>query len=148
MFSYVEGVFFYCIQKPLKRIAIEEVGEEEPVARTDASQPSSTLTAQLVEAAVECPKSSEKVLPEVPSHDKDSSNTVQTGKARPSLEDGVVGDRAPSDHSMVTDKTEQGQEEVFRLPSVPDSSIQFQADWKSLRRNRTSLSGYFKVEIQ
>ena len=60
----------------------------------------------------------------------------------------MVGNRAPSDHPVVTDKTEWGQEEVFRLPPVPDSSIQFQADWKSLRRNRATLSGYFKVEIQ
>ena len=102
-----------------------------------------------MEAAGECPKSPENVIPEVPSHDKDSSCAVQTGETQQSLEDGVVGNRAPpddGDRHSVTDKTEQRQEEAIRLPSVPDSSIQFQADWKSLRRNRTVLSDYFKVE--
>ena len=94
---------------------------------------------------MERPKSSENVLPEVP---KDSSSAVQTGEPQQSLEDVVAGNRASSDHPVVTDKTEWRPEEVFRLPSVPDSFIQFQADWKSLRRNRTALSGYFKVEVQ
>lgn len=102
-----------------------------------------------MEPAGECPKSPENVIPEVPSHDKDNSSAVQTGETRQSLEDGVGGNRAPSDDGdghVVTDKNQQRQEEAFRLPSVPDSSIQFQADWKSLRRNRTVLSDYFKVE--
>ena len=101
-----------------------------------------------MEPAGECPKNPENVIPEAPSHDKDSSSVVQTEETRQSLEDGVGGNRAPSDDGdghVVTDKTEQRQE-AFRLPSVPDSSIQFQADWKSLRRNRTVLSDYFKVE--
>ena len=34
---------------------------------------------------------------------------------------------------------------VLKLPPVPDRCIQFQADWKSLRRNRNVLSQYFKV---
>ena len=102
-----------------------------------------------MEPAGECPKSPENVIPEVPSCDKDNSSAVQTGETRQSLEDGVGGNRALSDDGdghVVTDKTVQRQEEAFRLPSVPDSSIQFQADWKSLRRNRTVLSDYFKVE--
>ena len=99
-----------------------------------------------MEAAGEYPKSPENDIPEVPSHDKDSSSAVQTGETQRSLEDGVGGNRAPSDDGDGHVVTEQRKEEAFRLPSVPDSSIQFQADWKSLRRNRTVLSDYFKVE--
>ena len=42
----------------------------------------------------------------------------------------------------------EGEEETGRklkLPPLPLSSIQFQADWKTLRRDREMLAQYFKV---
>lgn len=33
------------------------------------------------------------------------------------------------------------------VPGVPDSSLQFQADWKRLRRDSNALTTYFKVSV-
>ena len=33
----------------------------------------------------------------------------------------------------------------LEMPAVPQSSIQFQADWKRLRANKNTLTQYFKV---
>ena len=39
-------------------------------------------------------------------------------------------------------------EREVAIPGVPDSSLQFQADWKRLKRDKTSLAKYFKVHTQ
>ena len=59
---------------------------------------------------------------------------------RASQDDAVASDG----HRIQLEKAPQDPE-VLKLPPVPDSCIQFQADWKSLRRNRNVLSQYFKV---
>ena len=33
------------------------------------------------------------------------------------------------------------------VPDVPDTSLQFQADWKRLRRDSNALTTYFKVHV-
>jgi len=69
---------------------------------------------------------------------------------RPSLvvsERTYQNDTASDGHHMQLYETENVPQvpAVLKLPPVPDSCIQFQADWKSLRRNRNVLSQYFKV---
>ena len=49
-----------------------------------------------------------------------------------------------SDTALPADVTDQSEQHVM-VPSVPDSSLQFQADWKRLRRDKTALTTYFKV---
>ncbi len=44
---------------------------------------------------------------------------------------------------VVTTTKPSGGELV--IPSVPETSIQFQSDWKRLKKDRTALSQYFKV---
>lgn len=41
----------------------------------------------------------------------------------------------------------EGGRSRLKMPPVPSSSIQFQADWKRLRRDREMLTQYFKVNI-
>lgn len=45
--------------------------------------------------------------------------------------------------SCSVDRAGSGRE--VPVPDAPNSSIQFQADWKVLSGNRTARSGYFKV---
>lgn len=42
-------------------------------------------------------------------------------------------------------KQHQQREEVVAVPCVPDSSLQFQADWKRVKRDKVALAKYFKV---
>ena len=48
-------------------------------------------------------------------------------------------------HRVAASATQGGQHDAVEIPGVPDTSIQFQADWKRLRRNKTALTAYFKV---
>ena len=56
-----------------------------------------------------------------------------------------------SDQKAVSEKNTQAETVtepsvgMLSLPSVPGSSIQFQSDWKKLRRDQLALSQYFKV---
>ena len=49
---------------------------------------------------------------------------------------------SPADHSE-----KRWQHEGMVVPGGPDSSIQFQADWKRLRRDKATLTTYFKVSF-
>lgn len=58
-------------------------------------------------------------------------------KPRDSQED--VADK-PAEREVVAKKR-------LVIPSIPETSIQLQADWKMLKRNEAALSQYFKVAV-
>lgn len=79
---------------------------------------------------------------------KDQDDPRREQQLSPVVSERTSQDDADSDgHHMQLCETEKAQQvpAVLKLPPVPDSCIQFQADWKSLRRNRNVLSQYFKV---
>lgn len=79
---------------------------------------------------------------------KDQDDPRREQQLSPVVSERTSQDDAGSDgHHMQLCETEKAQQvpAVVKLPPVPDSCIQLQADWKSLRRNRNVLSQYFKV---
>ena len=49
--------------------------------------------------------------------------------------------------AVAADVSDQGRQHNVVVPDVPDTSLQFQADWKRLRRDSNALTTYFKVYI-
>ena len=49
--------------------------------------------------------------------------------------------------ALPADVSNQGGQHSMVVPDVPDTSLQFQADWKRLRRDNNALVTYFKVRV-
>jgi hypothetical protein len=47
--------------------------------------------------------------------------------------------------TLPADVSDQGRQRNVVIPDVPDTSLQFQADWKRLRRDTNALTTFFKV---
>lgn len=118
-------------QKPLKRIVIEDLGGGEEMAGLAQTGSRADPVGFTAEGAV---RSVRETAPQVPAA---GPSSVDTGTGRSPLLGGVE-----EEASVCSD----GAQEVS-VPDPPNSSIQFQADWKRLGGNRTALSVYFKVYI-
>ena len=80
-------------------------------------------------------------------HTQTDSDSISTHPAQP-----VVGgtkmevvQKQPQQQTELLTEPAEKQLQPVTIPCVPDSSLQFQADWKRLRRDETALTTYFKV---
>ena len=167
---------FAFLQKPLKRIAVEDVGQEEsPPGDGIAKQTQPVKPKEESQGAA-------AVADDIPDSDVtsggrrqgadgtflDTTVSTQLGVCK---HDGSSGVLAPKKNDKSEDVSANGLiDETCRqaeaassssvtaadgivisqgqLPSVPETSLQFQTDWKALRiRDRALLSQYFKVCI-
>ena len=172
------------MQKPLKRIVIEDVGGDMAELNDHSSNQSTTDqdSASTIESIVcnsttssieetqtmiskkEIAMTKEELEPELllPAETKKSVENGNESKTRDSLElelqaPPIVKDTTPAkvDTTLSNDSEESRAVEiivktaasqmVLSVPDVPDSSLQFQADWKKLRRDKNVLAEYFKV---
>ena len=106
---------------------------EMPIA-IDKNQPSNHNAAPLITELREDGASSSRV--DLPARSEGRGTRIEVVKE-------TQNDSTTRNDSTLPGDT-SGQHNVV-VPDVPDTSLQFQADWKRLRRDSNALTTYFKV---
>ena len=134
-----------CLQVPLRRIEVENVETQSaPRGAVNAEAPSVPVTSTAVPPlACELPPQMDVEAPPAP------QGAVNVAASKYSSLRIVQAEPSPKDVvTMVTDalsKNVGSEPHHMIVPGVPTSALQFQLDWKSLRRDETSLVKYFKA---
>ena len=103
----------------------------------DKNQPSNHNTAPLITELCEDGASSSGA--EIPAQSEGKGIRIEVVKE--TQNDSTTG----SDTTLPGDAS--GKHNITVVPDVPDTSLQFQADWKRLRRDSNALTTYFKVHV-
>ena len=114
-----------------------KVMEVETLCDTDKDQPSNQNTAPLITELREESASSSRE--EIPAQLEGERTRMEVAKE--TQKDVGSGTTLPADIS------DQDRRHSVVVPDVPDTSLQFQADWKRLRRDSNALVTYFKVLV-
>ena len=112
------------------------VTELETPVTIDKNQPSNHNTAPLITELCEDGASSSGA--EIPTRSEGKGSRIEVVKE--TQNDSTTG----SDATLPGDASGQ---HIVVVPDVPDTSLQFQADWKRLRRDSNALTTYFKVHV-
>ena len=116
-----------------------KVVEVETPCDTDKYQPSNQNTAPLITELREESASSSRV--EITAQSDGERTRMEVVKETQNDSITRNGTTLPADVS-----DQDGQHSVV-VPDVPDTSLQFQADWKRLKRDSNALTTYFKVLV-
>ena len=161
------------LQKPLKRILVEDVGWEESLQQSgDVAKQTQLLESMKPE---EDSQGTAAVADNIPDREMTSDGRMfldtETSARKPEGSSGVLAPKkSDGSRDTSTSTIETGNETYTqfkaasssfaaapagvvvappgRLPSVPETSLQFQTDWKTLKKgNGALLSQYFEVCI-
>lgn len=132
---YFAAGFF--LQKPLKRIVIEEIGTEsdsdlENDVSTRAQVSASLSTEEKRNEVNQAPYQADnlKLKP------KDNSSTMLSSSS---------SSLPPSQGHVQSPKSTTQSQSTYKSFTVPKTSAQFQADWRTLQKDPEQLFHYFKV---
>jgi len=140
----------------LKRIEVKDIGgpsneipsKQEPATsegtHISEAEPENLDNTRSVSSSILSANDSNKGIFVSESNASHSVKLIQELNSKVSSTDSVPLSKDPCsiDKSNTSDSR---VEYVLKLPPVPDNSLTFQADWKMLKRDRTLLSQYFKV---
>ena len=142
MFCFFSAVGFIFFQKPLKRIVIEEIGTE-----SDSDHENEISTRAQVSASL---PTEEKRTEQHQAPCSNAFNQAENLKVKPN----VTASNAllpsstslpPSSGHVQASAATPRPQTTYKSFTVPKTSGQFQADWRSLQKDPEQLFHYFKV---
>ena len=120
-----------------------EVTELETPRDVDKNQPSNKNTTPLVTELHVHEDSASSSRVEIPPAQPEGEGTKMEVVMETQKD---VGNGTTLHVHVPADIGDQGGQHSVVVPDVPDTSLQFQADWKRLRRDANALTTYFKVQ--